>query len=106
MIVLGIFILLVVSITIHTLSKKFIPIVVPNGRLKVWAVGVLGALTASILEGLIGPWEPKLAGIYIGAAIVGSLISIFGWGIAPFVSILIGLNIRKRVKGQVKQKGD
>ena len=104
--VISFFLLLGIAIVVHTLSKKFIPIVVPKGRLKVWAVGLLGALAASISEGLIGPWEPKLAGIYIGAAIVGSSVSIFGWGIVPFVSILIGLNMHKRVKGQVKQKGD
>ena len=106
MIVFGIFILLAISIAVHSLSKKFIPIAVPKGRIKVWFAGWLGALAASLLESIIGPWEPKIAGFYLIAAVIGSAVSILGWGIAPFIGILIGLNIRKRVKDPGKQKGD
>ena len=106
MIILGIFLLLAISIAVHSLSKKFIPIAVPKGRLKILVVGWLGALSASFLEGFIGPWEPEIAGFYLIAAVIGSAVSILGWGVAPFVSIFIGLNMRKRVKDQVKQKGD
>ncbi|MBF8304173.1 MAG: hypothetical protein HW399_548 [Dehalococcoidia bacterium] len=106
MIVLGLLLLLAISIAVHSLSKRFIPIAVPKGRLKVWIVGWLGGFSASLIEGIIGPWEPAIAGFYLIAAVIGSALSILGWGIAPFVGILFGVNIRKRVKGQVKQKGD
>lgn len=99
MISLGIFMLLGISIAVHTLSKKFIPIAVPKGRIKVWLVGWLSALAASLLEGFIGPWEPKIAGFYLIAAVIGSAVSILGWGITPFIKIFMGLNIRKRPKG-------
>ena len=98
MIVLGFLLLLAISIAVHSSSKRFIPIAVPKGRLKVWSVGWLGGLSASFIEGFIGPWEPKVEGIFVVAGVVGSTISILGWGIAHFVGILFVIkqnNLRK-----------
>ena len=104
--VLGFFILLAISISIHTLSKKFIPVAVPKGRIKVWFAGWLGALAASLLEGLIGPWELKIAGFYLIAAAIGALVSILGWGISPFVGILFGMKKKKLYRSSGNPPGE
>ena len=98
MIVLGFLLLLAISIAVHSSSKRFIPIAVPKGRLKVWGVGWPGGLSASFIGGFIGPWKTRIGGNFVVAGVVGSTISILGWGIAHFVGILFVIkqnNLRK-----------
>ncbi|MBI4289777.1 MAG: hypothetical protein HY671_15285 [Chloroflexi bacterium] len=93
--IVGFFVLLGIAIGVHVLLKRYLPLAVPKGRLKVVAAGWLGGVAASLLEGLLGPWEPELLGSHLLAAVAGSTVSIAGWGITPFVGILLGMKRRR-----------
>ncbi len=96
--IVGIFVLLAVAIGVHWLLKKYVPLAVPKGRLKVIGAGWLGGLAASFLEGILGPWEPELLGARLLAGLAGSALAIAGWGIAPFVAILLGMKRKRPAK--------
>lgn len=95
MIIVGFFLLLAIAIAVRFLVRKLLPLALPKSRLKAIALGWLAGLAASLLERLLGPWEPQVAGVHVLAAFVGSGVAIVGWGIWPFVAIFLGLK-RKR----------
>lgn len=95
MIIAGFFLLLAIAIAVRFLVKRLLPLALPKSRLKAIALGWLAGLAASLLERLLGPWEPEVAGVHMLAAFVGASVAIVGWGIWPFVAIFLGLK-RKR----------
>lgn len=89
-------ILLHVAIFVRLISVRVAPLVMPEGRIKGVALGLLGAIGGSTLGGLVG-LGPRVdtvhfgAGtVYLGGAILGCLLVLLFAGMLPFLKIMVG----------------
>jgi|Deesub1362B_J571_1020462.scaffolds.fasta_scaffold42920_2 uncharacterized membrane protein YeaQ/YmgE (transglycosylase-associated protein family) len=85
----GFFLLLFLSILVRYLGNKFVPVLMPPGRLKTWGIGIVGGFLGSYAQKIL--WHgPQIANIYILGAFIGCSLFVLGWGLVPFFKIAIG----------------
>ena len=86
----GFFILLAIAILLRSIGHKLIPIAMPDGRLRIIALGWAGGFLGSLADSLWQQFGPEIAGINLIAAVIGCALFILLLGIAPFIKILLG----------------
>lgn len=94
--VAGVFLLLGISIAVRRLGLRLVPLLMPQKRLKTWALGWLGALTGSLLDRYIWHIGPRFVEIQVAAAAIGCALFILAAGLWPFFKILAGQTGMKR----------
>ena len=86
----GLFLLLAIVLAVRYVGHRVVPLIMPRGRLKVIALGWLGGLVGSLVDDVTWEIGPDLVGVQLAAAIIGCLVVILAWGLAPFIRIFLG----------------
>ncbi|MBI2909992.1 MAG: hypothetical protein HYX92_20315 [Chloroflexi bacterium] len=85
----GLIIVFHVAMAVRFLAVRAMPLFVPQGRVKVVALGTVGGLVGSALGGLVG-LGPHVSTVHLGGAAIGSLLIMLLAGIWPFLRIMVG----------------
>jgi len=84
------FILLAVAIAVRMLGRRFVPLVMPESRLKTVVVGMVGGLVGQWLGGRWGIAGIEVAGLYLVWVVAGTAMAVLLLGLAPFIKVFLG----------------
>ena len=87
---LGFLLLLFLAIAVTVLGHRLIPVVMPSGRLKTVAAGLLGGLLGQLIGTTLLPWGLRLWGVNLLLACLGTVLAVLLGGLVPFLKILLG----------------
>ena len=86
----GFFILLAIAILLRLIGNKLAPVIMPTGLLRTIVVGLAGGFLGSLVDNILWQFGPKVAGINLVAAAIGSALLIIILGLVPFIKIFLG----------------
>ena len=86
----GLLLLLFLVILIRRTGNRLVPLIMPESRLKSIGVGFGGALIGSSIDRVPRKGGPEIWEVYLVASIVGCILVTIGYGLLPFVKIMIG----------------
>lgn len=86
----GLSLLLAIVLAVRSFGRRLIPLLMPPGRLKIIALGWLGGLAGSLMDGATWQIGPEVVGVQLVAAIISCLVVILAWGLAPFIRTFLG----------------
>lgn len=90
MIALSIFLLLLIAIAVRFLGRKWLPLLMPPGRLTPLLLGWTGAAAGSLVENALWPGGPSLGWLHPAGAATGALLFLVAMSLLSFFRVLLG----------------
>ena len=80
-------ILLATAMIVRFLGRRYIPLLMPEGRLKTLGTGILGGLIGQWLGGQWGFAQIEVVGLYIFWVVAGTIMAVLILGLIPFFKV-------------------
>ena len=89
-IVAGVLLLFFLAVLARRIGNRLVPLAMPGGRLKTVAAGFSGGVVGSLVDRFTWECGPEVVGVHLAASIIGCILFIIGYGLVPFVRIMMG----------------